>query len=56
MNNKNQVKEITLIPRTLKNFTHFSVIDSSIKNITSWRRSKTKFRIYLISYLLDSFI
>ena len=53
MNNKNQVKEITLIPRTLKNFTHFSVIDSSIKNITSWRRSKTKFRINLIFNILS---
>ena len=52
MNNKNQLKEISIIPRTLKNYTHYSVIDSSIQTITSWRRSKTKFRIYLIFNIL----
>ena len=53
MNNKIQIKEISIIPRTIKNYTHFSVIDSSIQTITSWRRSKTKFRINLIFNILS---
>ena len=45
--------EIRVIKRTKEKYSHDSFIDESITNVTSWRKSKTKFRIVLIFNILS---
>ena len=46
-------KEIRIIKRTKDIFSHDSFIDDSIINVTSWRKSKTKFRYVLVFNILS---
>ena len=46
-------KEIRVIKRTKDIFSHDSFIDDSIINVTSWRKSKTKFRYVLVFNILS---
>ena len=48
-----QENNIRIIRRTLENNTHIVIEDSKLKNITSWRKSQTKFMKNLIFNLLS---
>ena len=43
INMNNQENNIKIIKRTLDNNTHISIEDTKLKNVTSWRKSETKF-------------
>ena len=49
----NQENQIKLIKRTLENNTHVVIEDTKLKNITSWRKSQTKFLQNLIFNILS---
>jgi len=49
-NHENQIK---IIKRTLENNTHVVIEDTKLKNITSWRKSQTKFLQNLIFNILS---
>jgi hypothetical protein len=51
LNEKNDIK-IEIIRRTNKNYTHIVNIDAKIISITTWRKSKLKFRLNLITNIL----
>ena len=51
LNGKNDIK-IEIIRRTNKNYTHIVNIDAKIISITTWRKSKLKFRLNLITNIL----
>ena len=51
LNGKNDIK-IEIIRRTNKNYTHIVNIDANIISITTWRKSKLKFRLNLITNIL----
>ena len=51
-NNNNQQNKIKFIKRTLENNTHEVIEDTKLKNITSWRKSETKFLQNLIYNIL----
>ena len=48
-----QENKINLIKRTLKNNTHIVLEDTRLKNITSWRKSQTKFMQNLVFNILS---
>ena len=50
--NEKNVSKIEIIRRTNKNYTHIVNIDSTIISVTTWRKSKLKFRINLITNIL----
>ena len=45
--------KINIIKRTLENNTHEVIQDSKIKNVTSWKKSKSKFRYNLVFNILS---
>jgi len=49
----NKENNIRIIRRTLENNTHIVIEDSKLKNITSWRKSQTKFMKNLIFNILS---
>ena len=51
LNQKNEAK-IEIQKRTIRNYTHTVNIDSKIVSITTWRKSKLKFRLNLITNIL----
>ena len=59
LNNNEKIKiadeenKIKLIKRTLKNNTHIVLEDTRLKNITSWRKSQTKFMKNLVFNILS---
>jgi len=53
INLDNQENQIKLIKRTLENNTHVVIEDTKLKNITSWRKSQTKFLQNLIFNILS---
>ena len=53
INVDNQENQIKLIKRTLENNTHVVIEDTKLKNITSWRKSQTKFLQNLIFNILS---
>ena len=48
-----QENNIKIVRRTLENNTHIVIEDSKLKNITSWRKSQTKFMKNLIFNILS---
>ena len=42
------IEKIKVKKRTNENYTHIVNIDSKIVSVTTWRKSKMKFRLYLI--------
>ena len=48
-----QENNIRIIRRTLENNTHIVIEDSKLKNVTSWRKSQTKFMKNLIFNILS---
>ena len=53
INVDNQENNIKIIRRTLENNTHIVIEDTKIKNVTSWRKSETKFFQNLIFNILS---
>ena len=53
INVDNHENKIKLIKRTLENNTHVVIEDTKLKNITSWRKSQTKFLQNLIFNILS---
>ena len=51
--NEKNVSKIEILRRTKKNYTHFVNIDSTIFSVTTWRKSKFKFRLNLITNFLS---
>ena len=50
--NEKNVSKIEILRRTKKNYTHHVNIDATIISVTTWRKSKLKFRINLITNIL----
>ena len=53
INIDNQENNIKIIRRTLENNTHIVIEDTKLKNVTSWRKSETKFFKNLIFSILS---
>ena len=53
INIDNHENNIKIIRRTLENNTHIVIEDTKLKNVTSWRKSESKFLKFLIFNILS---